>query len=303
VGTALRSASFALLALLGAAACGPPDPPQGEFLDNLAALSPGDAGAPDAEGGSSAGDRISLDGTWALWTETSSCLKLGVQFESLTEAVGLAHLDAKPGSVVAHTFRNCIIEQTPILGLATVIPRPVVDSIPVRTFVAVLDGTAVGSAYMTQLDVELWAVNLSDPYDEALPTTGDDPRVYDQDGDGKPGATLVLGNDACRMYVVQRGLQQWKGTVLSPTSIAGGGISTSEQKVLGATSGFCATQYDVWYPNGAARFALVRVDGKHGAPNLDGDGDGVVSCDEVRAWGTAPFGPRKPDNERCNQPQ
>ena len=32
--------------------------------------------------------------------------------------------------------------------------------------------------------------NLTDEANEALPTAPDDPRVYDQDGDGKPGMTL-----------------------------------------------------------------------------------------------------------------
>ena len=33
--------------------------------------------------------------------------------------------------------------------------------------------------------------------------------------------------------------------------------------------------------------------------NLDTDGDGSVSCDEVGAYGVAPFGPREPDNAVC----
>ncbi len=36
-----------------------------------------------------------------------------------------------------------------------------------------------------------------------------------------------------------------------------------------------------------------------GSPDLDRDGDGALTCDEVRAYGLAPFGPREPDDSHC----
>ncbi len=285
---------------LGATACGPGTPPAGAFPDIVAdASTPSDAGAdgvsPDAQEPELVGD-----GTWLLWAETSSCVGIGrLGLQGLTEALGLVELTYEPGGVLRHAFRKCHVQQTPILGMATTIPDAVSQSVPERSYVGLVDSLAVGSGYQTQLDVELWGVHLTDPKNEVLPTDPSDPRVYDQDGDGHPGVSLVLGDNTCQMYVVQRGLMKWNGQVVSPTRIEGGGSSTSQQVVLASTGGFCATSYDTWFPPDDARFALVRVDGKHGAMNLDTDGNGEVSCDEAEAYGVDAFGPRQPDNEVC----
>ena len=145
-------------------------------------------------------------------------------------------------------------------------------------------------------------MNLTDPEFEELPKEATDPRVYDQDNDGNPGATLILGANQCSMYVVQRAIAQWNGKVESGTRIAGMGNNITTQIVLGATGGFCASQYDTRNPPDTARFVMQRVDGLHGALNLDTNQDGEVDCEEVRAYGSAPFGPREPDNARC-EPQ
>ena len=128
---------------------------------------------------------------------------------------------------------------------------------------------------------------------------GAGPAAIDQDGDGNPGATLVLGANQCSMYVVQRAIAQWNGKVESSIRIAGVGNNATTQVVLGATGGFCASQFDTRNPPDSARFVLQRVDGRYGAPNLDTNGDGQIDCEEVRAYGSEPFGPRQPDNERC----
>jgi hypothetical protein len=51
-------------------------------------------------------------------------------------------------------------------------------------------------------------------------------------------------------------------------------------------------------PN-TSRFVIQRADGKYGAEDLDTNHDGQLDCDEVRAYGTAPFGPRAVNNANC----
>ncbi len=281
------------------AACGPGTPPAGLYgnVDRPDAAVDTEGGLDGAEAGE---PPLTPDGTWLLWAETSTCVGIGnLGIHGLTEAVGTVELTMDADGVVRHAFRKCHVEQTPVLGMATTIPDAIPRSLPLRSYVGLLDDTAVGSAYQSRLDIELWAVHLDDPNRDSLPTTADDPRVFDQDGDGKPGVTLVLGDATCEMYVVQRGKMKWSGLVVSATRIEGGGSSTSEQVVLSSTGGFCATGHRTWFPQDDARFVLVRVDGEHGAMDLDQDGDGRVSCDEAVAYGVSPFEPRTPDNSVC----
>ncbi|MBI5533356.1 MAG: hypothetical protein HY898_11605 [Deltaproteobacteria bacterium] len=288
--------------LLIVASCSVPTPPDGDYppLQGADAGSDADAAAADTSGGGP----LVADGTWLMWHETATCVEvMSVNIEALTETLAVVQLQRDPGGVIHHTYRNCSIEQTPIVGVATKIPQAVVDTIPVRDYIAILDADAVGSAYATQVSIELWGVKLADPELDVMPTDPADPRIYDQDNDGKPGVTLDLGNGQCTMEVIQRGTFQWKGTIESSTRISGGGYNLTQQIVLHASSGFCSSQFHTWNPPNTARFAIMRADGKSGAINLDTNQDGVVSCEEVRAYGSAPFEPRKVDNKRCQGDQ
>ncbi|MGB9758003.1 MAG: hypothetical protein ACPLRP_03335 [Candidatus Bipolaricaulaceae bacterium] len=83
-------------------------------------------------------------------------------------------------------------------------------------------------------------VELSDPADP-LPTSPDDPRVRDQDGDGKPGFTVrvrILGLISGETYVVQRLKQEYRGAVLGPDLIRGQILWEDEQVTLGASASF-----------------------------------------------------------------
>ncbi len=293
----LRSSALSALACLALVACGAPEPPAGDYP----AVSHDASAADDVEvADSGPASELVPDGTWVMWHETSTCVKvLSIHLESVTQTLLLVKLQSSPGGVVQHSSRDCLIEQTPIVGVSTTIPLAVVESIPPQNYVAVLSGSQPGATYSTQRNVELWAMNLTDPEFEELPKDASDPRVYDQDNDGNPGATLILGANQCSMYVVQRAIAQWNGKVESGTRIAGMGNNLTTQIVLGATGGFCASQYDTRNPPDTARFVMQRVDGLHGALNLDTNQDGEVDCEEVRAYGSAPFGPREPDNARC----
>jgi hypothetical protein len=279
--------------------CTAPDAPAGSYpsVSYDAGQGTEEQGAPDSSGGGP----LLAEGTWLLWYETSTCVDvMSVAIESLTQTMAVVQLQRDPGGVVHHRLRNCLIEQTPIVGVATAIPASVIDSLAELQYVALLFGDGLGSTYDTQESIELWGVKLTDPEHDPLPTDSSDPRVYDQDKDGKPGVTLVLGDGQCTMAVIQRGRFRWKGAIASPTRIEGGGYNLTTQVVMEASSGFCSSTFATWNPPNTARFAMIRVDGKNGAKNLDTNLDDTVTCDEVRAYGSAPFQPRTPDNKRCD---
>jgi len=302
------------LALLGGlaslAACGPPPPPVGLFPDQRA----GDLGGLDLADEGGAGDLGEADaatgdelldprGGWIFWRQTATCVNvLGIGFELLADALSIVELEDLGGGLVRARQRFCQLQQTPVLGLATSASPSLAESIPVADWHLMLAGRRPGDPFQAQDTLEIWGMNLGEPATEELPTTPDDPRVYDMDGDGKPGATLVLGQEVCELYVVQRGFVSWSGQIASPIRLAGGGTNRSTQVVLDTTSGFCATQYDVRYLDDRNHFVMLRADGQQGAPDADLDDDGRISCAEARAFGLAPFSPPTVDDSHCQEP-
>ncbi len=287
---------IAVSSIWAAGSCVPGDPPAGEFP------AAGDAAVTASDAAAEQGPDTALvaDGTWLQFTQTYDCvLAAGVTQAALSWGLALIELKESQGGVLDHTYRLCGIDQTPILALPTVIPLAVTDHIPTRHVLGILDSGRIGASYETEIDIELWGVRLDNLETDTLPTDATDPRVFDQDLDGQPGVTLRVGVDFCEMHVVQRGVKQWKGVVQSATRIAGGGMSTSQQNVLSATTPLCAAPVITWFPDGLARFEMIRVDGKHGGIDLDTNQDGQITCDEVRAYGTGPFNPSQPDNANC----
>jgi len=281
-------------------ACSPPPAPEGQFPAQTVEKDVHEAQNDEGVQDSPSALPLVAEGTWLLWTEIATCVAtMGVEVESLSESLALVTLDDLGGGLVKHRLRNCLIRQTPVLGIVTEIPDAVAESIPEREYFGILGGYEAGSVYLTQESVETWGLRLEDPFHDQMPSSADDPRVWDMDGDGKPGVTLPVGPGLCEVYVIQRGFSRWSGRVESPTRVAGGGSAWGEERVLGATSGFCLAQNEVRYMDDLHRFALVRVDGSNGSMNLDFDGDGRVTCDEVRAYGLEPFAPRKPDDTHC----
>ncbi len=83
-------------------------------------------------------------------------------------------------------------------------------------------------------------VRLQDP-EEPLPTSAEDPRVLDPEGDGKPGFTVrvrILGLLSGEAYVVQRLRQEYRGRILGPDLVSGSVVWQDEQVTLGASSPF-----------------------------------------------------------------
>jgi len=145
------------------------------------------------------------------------------------------------GLTVTESAKVCDLRVPPITGTQVTFPAAAINSIPQINTTKTLDKDAVGAKYETGTDplIQLVAWNpSSNPASEALPTVPTDPRVYDQDSDGKPGATVlidagILGRG--ELYVVARAVMNLTGTVKSPTEISGTMHFTSEQVTLDAS--------------------------------------------------------------------
>ena len=87
--------------------------------------------------------------------------------------------------------------------------------------------------------LEVRGAVLENAESEALPIDPDDPRVFDQDGDGHPGMTVlikILGIIEGQTYVVQRVRYALVGRVVAPDRIEGSIEWSDEQTVLDATN-------------------------------------------------------------------
>ncbi|MEZ5373297.1 MAG: hypothetical protein R2704_11270 [Microthrixaceae bacterium] len=97
-------------------------------------------------------------------------------------------------------------------------------------------------------------IRLDDPANEPLPTDPDDPRIVDDDGDGKPGITVTvkvgegLEGD---LYLARREIFEYDMTQDGPDSLVGTITDSSEQLVIGTTNPVLADTDAQWtqYPD------------------------------------------------------
>ncbi len=118
----------------------------------------------------------------------------------------------------------------------TVIPDAFLASLGEVAAAASLDETG---RFAQPWTVEVRGARLADPDRDALPTRAGDPRVVDQDRDGRPGLTVhvsALGLVRGDVYVVQRIRSRLTGALVAPGRIEGLFECTTEQVVIGATS-------------------------------------------------------------------
>jgi hypothetical protein len=122
----------------------------------------------------------------------------------------------------------------------TVIPDAFLSSLGETTRPAFLDASGTTIQFVQPWYTQVRGARLSDPENERLPTTSDDPRVFDQDGDGEPGltvkVTLMGGLFSGETYVVQRVRYRMTGTVVSADRIVGLIEWTNEQITIAASS-------------------------------------------------------------------
>ncbi len=110
---------------------------------------------------------------------------------------------------------------------------------------------------------EVYGVRLDDPYRDPLPTSPEDPRIVDHDGDGKPGVTvlvtvaLLLSGE---VYTVQRFWREYRGVLENPGFIRGTLFWENEEFLVGASSSLFL-QSGKGVPDYARSFfVLLRID-------------------------------------------
>ncbi len=110
-------------------------------------------------------------------------------------------------------------------------------------------------------------IRLDDPANDALPSDPADPRIVDDDGDGKPGITvgIVVGDGfSGELYLTRREIFSYDVELSGPGRLDGVVTDESEQLVIGATDPAFLTSKAQWtqYPDlGRSPIYLRRVEG------------------------------------------
>lgn len=166
---------------------------------------------------------------------------------------------------------------------ATQAIRPV----PTPVTVTEVDGTVRLSRSPTPTPV---GIRLDDPANDALPTDPADPRIVDDDGDGKPGITVgivVAGGFSGELYIARREIFSYDVELTAPDRLDGVVTDESEQLVIDATDPAFLTSTAQWvqYPDlDRSPINLRRVDGDWDCERLRSSRDELFPPNPTIDW-------------------
>ncbi len=185
-----------------------------------------------------------LSGSWALFQVISDYWDVPLLGERPRRIYQIAkiHVDQNGGDLFLRSETICamVFDMGTSLVQISITPE-FLAAVKIGPLSGKLVHSERGIALVIPEFLVLNGVRLTDPFSEPLPTTPDDPRVVDLDGDGKPGFTVmvrIFGLFSGETYVVQRLRQEYRGTVLSPDYIRGTIAWKDEQVTLGASASF-----------------------------------------------------------------
>ncbi|MDD5220504.1 MAG: hypothetical protein PHV11_08055 [Candidatus Bipolaricaulis sp.] len=191
--------------------------------------------------GDEAAHGLNLTGRWAFLQVTSQIGAVPMVGERTRTTASFALVDIAQDALAASGVETACFTKidygTSLVAME--IPEAFVLSMRAAEWTATLESSEVGARFERPWATSVNGAQLVDPENDPLPTEADDPRVVDQDGDGKPGLTVrivVMGLIGGEVYVVQRDRSRLVGVVSSPDAIDGLVEWTSEQSVLGASS-------------------------------------------------------------------
>lgn len=188
-----------------------------------------------------------ISGPWAQLQVTSSLSNVPLIGTVTLKTLTVLRLEAQQKeSELAVTFEPCTVESessTPFFRV--IFPEAFVKSMGVATKPARLEPSGDDFRFFQPRFTQVRGVRLQDPEKDPLPTDPNDPRIFDQDGDGKPGMTIrvnALGFLEGEIYIIQRDWNSLRSTVLAPPVIDGLIEWGSDQVVIGASNPLLSSQ-------------------------------------------------------------
>jgi hypothetical protein len=182
--------------------------------------------------------------------------------KSSSKSVSLVEI-RRNGDSYIQSHKVCdfrVLEDSAMIKM--VFPEKFIAALAEHSYPVIVEKDEKGWRYRADLGVERIGYRPTGP-DETLPTKTDDPRVFDWDDDGHPGATLKLSVPLLpdgELYVVQRGQSILSGRLVKPGKIEGGiEVRQFAQQVLDAWPGFLAKSPEITPEPKESRFTLSQV--------------------------------------------
>jgi hypothetical protein len=294
-----NSFSLAVITALSLTAC---EPSVGEAVFDDQTLDAGSDVQGDAIGTVSGRGAGTMTGTWVNIHEQSLCVTfIARPEEALNVTFEVVEME-QTGNRVTETREVCSLDVGPLFGFSNTFPQAAARSVnPIVVEDSFVSGLDIGGSYASGTELQLFGLDMPDGWDYLegeLPTEPDQAGVFDGDGDGNPGITLLVQN-SCEMYVIQRSAIRYLGTFTTPNQIDGKSITFQNQNLMGTSEVLCSANREIYPNDRSSRFRMVRADGLGGSLNLDADGDGDVTCDEVVARKNELWEWREPDRSQC----
>lgn len=214
-------------------------------------------------------EAVDLTGTWVLDMVVASVAKAPLFGE--TRSASRSRLLVRitrdgPRFVQRQTLCTTTMEGGTKLA-KVVLPDGWRAALPDRTYAAEL--RLDGSAWRYHADTGVQTVGY-DPALGTLPERASDPQTVDADGDGKPGATVLVqvpGFGTAEVFVAQRGHSRLEGTFVSPDRVEGRVVLLDQrQATLGASHPLFDFTPDARPDPSRSTFAMWRVDAAAGCP-------------------------------------
>lgn len=188
-----------------------------------------------------------ISGAWAQLQLTSSITNAPVLGTINLKTSTIIRLEiTQKGTDLSIIFEPCAVESESSSPFFKVIfPEAFVKYMGIDTKPARLESQGSSWQLFQPRYTIVRGVRLQDPEKDPLPTDPNDPRIFDQDKDGKPGMTIrvsVLGFIEGEIYIIQRDWNSLRSTTFTPTAIDGLIEWGSEQVVIGASNPLLASQ-------------------------------------------------------------
>ena len=216
-----------------------------------------------------------LGGAWALELTLVSAAKIPVlgNVNSTTVSIGhLRTLSSERGVVQRYEVCEVSLEDRGKLVTSS-IPDAFVQALPVRTVTPTAVATDDGWSYR----MDLGSTHVG--YDPAIshgkpPSSAGDPAVIDSDGDGAPGATVVVSIPLFSdvdIHITQGTALSLHGTWATDGFVQGrADVAYLEQNVIGASNKLFARSPTIRPVNELSGFTLVRVPDDASCSELQG---------------------------------
>lgn len=216
-----------------------------------------------------------LVGTYALRSRLATIQSTPVigKTPSLSSRYGIVTI-GRDGEGLNVTETNCHIDVVGKGPAVASIPDAFTRAIPVTTAPLRVWRESEGVPLQFAKDAVPTVVGalLENPDQDALPTVPTDPRVIDQDQDGKPGVTIKIDGSLIKgsIYLVQRLNYSWAGTVDAEMNLKGLIQDSGDQSILDASNPILKTKVPVVNDPDASKsdISFVRINGVYDCDRL-----------------------------------